>query len=88
MKFKWFVADFEALPYQVTTTFDTSYAARIRTALAINDTACYQLAVFHSVNQFNASFVIFSYQTFSLSHTFANSFERSKKRFTCLGSGM
>ena len=84
----WLVADFEALSYQVTTNFDTGCAARIRTAPAINYTACYQLAVFHSVNQFSASFVIFSYQTFSLSHSFAISFERSKKRFTCLGSGM
>jgi hypothetical protein len=36
----WLVADFEALPYQVKTTFDTSCAARIRTAPAINYTAC------------------------------------------------
>ena len=36
----WLVADFEALSYQVTTTFDTSCAARIRTAPAINYTAC------------------------------------------------
>jgi len=42
----WLVADFEALSYQVTTTFDTSCAARIRTAPAINYTACYQLAFF------------------------------------------
>jgi len=39
----WLVADFEALSYQVTTTFDTSCAARIRTAPAINYTACWQL---------------------------------------------
>jgi hypothetical protein len=37
----WLVADFEALPYQVTTTFDTSCTARIPTAPAINYTACY-----------------------------------------------
>ncbi len=36
----WLVADFEALSYQVTTTFDTSCAARIRTTTAINYTAC------------------------------------------------
>jgi hypothetical protein len=36
----WLVADFEALSYQVTTTFDTGCAARIRTAPAINYTAC------------------------------------------------
>ena len=36
----WLVADFEALPYQVTTIFDTSCAARITTAPAINYTAC------------------------------------------------
>jgi len=39
----WLVADFEALSYQVTTTFDTSCAARIPTAPAINYTACYRL---------------------------------------------
>jgi hypothetical protein len=43
----WLVADFEALSYQVTTTFDTSCAARIRTAPAINYTACYELFSFH-----------------------------------------
>ena len=36
----WLVAVFEALSYQVTTTFDTSCAARIPTAPAINYTAC------------------------------------------------
>ncbi len=36
----WLVADFEALSYQDTTTFDTRCAARIRTAPAINYTAC------------------------------------------------
>jgi len=36
----WFVADSEALSYQVTTTFDTSYAARIPIEPAINYTAC------------------------------------------------
>jgi hypothetical protein len=35
-----FVADFEALSYQVTTTFDTGCAARIPTTPAINYTAC------------------------------------------------
>jgi hypothetical protein len=43
----WLVADFEALTYQVTTTFDTSCAARIRTAPAINYTACWQLVFIH-----------------------------------------
>ena len=43
----WLVADFEALSYQVTTTFDTSYAARIPTAPAINYTACWQLVFIH-----------------------------------------
>ena len=42
----WLVADFEALTYQVTTTFDTSCAARIPTAPAINYTACYRLVFF------------------------------------------
>ncbi len=36
----WLVADFEALSCQVTTTFDTGCAARIRTAPAINYNAC------------------------------------------------
>ncbi|MFA5640816.1 MAG: hypothetical protein WC946_10110 [Bacteroidales bacterium] len=36
----WLVADFEALAYQVTTTFDASCAARIPTAPVINYTAC------------------------------------------------
>ncbi len=36
----WLVADFEALTYQVTTTFDTGCAARISTEPAINYTAC------------------------------------------------
>jgi hypothetical protein len=36
----WLVADYEALSYQVTTTFDTSCATRIPTAPAINYTAC------------------------------------------------
>jgi len=40
-----FIADFEALSCQVTTTFDTSCAARIRTITAINYTVCYQLGV-------------------------------------------
>jgi len=40
------VADFEALSYQVTTNFDKSCAARIRTAPAINYTACYRLVFF------------------------------------------
>jgi len=43
----WLVADFEALSYQVTTTFDTSCATRIRTAPAINYTACWQLVFIH-----------------------------------------
>jgi len=43
----WLVADFEALSYQVTTTFDTGCAARIRTAPAINYTACWQLVFVH-----------------------------------------
>jgi hypothetical protein len=37
----WLVAVFEALSCQVTTTFDTSCAARKRTAPAINNTACW-----------------------------------------------
>jgi hypothetical protein len=45
----WLVADFEALSYQVTTTFDTSCAARIRTAPAINYTACYRLVFWFPV---------------------------------------
>jgi hypothetical protein len=43
----WLVADFEALCCQVTTTFDTSCAARIPTAPAINYTACWQLVFIH-----------------------------------------
>jgi hypothetical protein len=39
----WLVADFDALSYQVTTNFDTSCAARIPTAPAINYTACCML---------------------------------------------
>ncbi|HQI46371.1 MAG TPA: hypothetical protein PLC59_09960, partial [Bacteroidales bacterium] len=39
----WLVADFEALSYRVTTNFDTSSAALIRTVPAINYTACYRL---------------------------------------------
>jgi hypothetical protein len=39
----WLVADFEALSYQVTTTFDTSCTAQIIIAPAINYTACWQL---------------------------------------------
>jgi len=42
----WLVADFEAHTYQVITTFDTSCATRIRTAPAINYTACYRLVFF------------------------------------------
>ena len=37
----------KALSYQVTTTFDTSCAARIPTAPAINYTACWQLVFIH-----------------------------------------
>jgi len=36
----WIVSNFEALPFQVTTTIDTRCAARISTAPAINYTAC------------------------------------------------
>ena len=43
----WLVADFKALPCQVTTTFDTSCAALIPTAPAINYTACWQLVFIH-----------------------------------------
>jgi len=43
----WLVADFEVLSYQVTTTFDTGCAARIRTASAINYTACCMLVFIH-----------------------------------------
>ena len=42
----WLVADFEALSSLVTTIFDTSSAARIPTAPAINYTACYRLVFF------------------------------------------
>jgi len=40
-------ADSEALSYQVTTTFDTSCAARLPTALAIKYTVCWQLVFIH-----------------------------------------
>jgi hypothetical protein len=43
----WLVADYEALSYQVTTTFYTSCAARIPTTPAINYTACWQLVLVH-----------------------------------------
>jgi hypothetical protein len=36
----WLVADFEALSYQVTINFDKSENLEIRTATAINYTAC------------------------------------------------
>jgi hypothetical protein len=52
----WLVADFEALSYQVTTTFDTGCATRIRTAPAINYTACYQLGVFPDRQWFEICF--------------------------------
>jgi hypothetical protein len=60
----WLVADYEALTYQVTTTFDTSCAARIPTALAINYTACWQL-VFILLRLFINHLALFSshYQT-------------------------
>jgi hypothetical protein len=60
----WLVADFEALSYQVTTTFYTSCAARIRTALAINYTACWQLVLIH-IRLFIIYLALFSchYQT-------------------------
>ncbi|MBN2236293.1 MAG: hypothetical protein JW729_01965, partial [Bacteroidales bacterium] len=51
----------EALSYQVTTTFDTSCAARIRTAPAINYTACYRLVFFdfcHFSFQFAKNFCL------------------------------
>ena len=50
----WLVADFEALSYQVTTTLDTSCAARITTAPAINYTGRWQLVFIH-----NRLFVIY-----------------------------
>ena len=40
------VADFEALSYQVTTTFDTSCATQRHTAPANNFNACYRFVVF------------------------------------------
>lgn len=43
----WLVGDFEALAYQVTTTFDTSCDARIPTAPAINYTAYWRFVVFY-----------------------------------------
>jgi len=47
----WLVADFKALTYQVTTTFDTGCTARMPTAPAINYTACYRLVFlsFHHI---------------------------------------
>jgi hypothetical protein len=42
----WLVANLEALFYQVTTAFDTSSAAQIRTVPAINYTAYYRLPFF------------------------------------------
>src|SRR5690554_5653799 len=57
----WLVADFEALLCQVTTTFDTSCAARIPTAPAINYTACYRLVFIHF------SHFLFQFATFILS---------------------
>jgi len=55
----WLVADFEALAYQVTTTFNTSCTARIPTAPAINYTACYRLV-----------FIVFCHFPFNLLHRF------------------
>ena len=60
----WLVADFEALSCQITTNFDTSYAAQIPTAPAINYTACYQLGVlvcqwFEIIFQFSHSVFYF-----------------------------
>jgi hypothetical protein len=37
----WFVADFEALPYQATPNFNKSENFEIGTATAINYTMCY-----------------------------------------------
>ena len=48
----WLVADFEEISYQVTTTFDASCAAQIRTAPAINYTACWLFSVFYPNNKF------------------------------------
>jgi len=42
------VADFEALSFQVTTTFDTSNTAQIPTTPAINYTSCWELLFIHS----------------------------------------
>jgi len=60
----WLVADLEVLFCQVTTTFDTSCAARIRTAPAINYTACWQLVFIH-IHLFIIYLALFSchYQT-------------------------
>ena len=56
----WLVADFEALSCQVTTNFDRSCAAQIRTAPAINYTACWQLVFIH-IRLFVIYLALFSY---------------------------
>jgi hypothetical protein len=49
-----------AISYQVTTTFDASCAAQIRTAPAINYTACWQLVFIH-IRLFIIYLALFSY---------------------------
>jgi hypothetical protein len=51
----WLVADFEAISYQVTTTFDTGCNAQIRTAPAINYTACWHFVVIYLFQVFQVS---------------------------------
>ena len=76
----WLVADFEALSYQVTTTFDTSCAARIPTAPAINYTACWQLVFIHiRLFVIYLAFIFLSLSTctnLSTKHKFILFFER------------
>jgi len=72
----WLVADFEALSYQGTTTFDTSFAARIRTAPAINYTACWQLVFIHI-----RLFVIYLAFIFSYHSQSAPTYPRSTNLF-------
>jgi hypothetical protein len=47
----WLVADFEALPYQVTPNFNKSESLEIGTATAINYSACYGQLVCPAMNQ-------------------------------------
>ena len=79
----WLVADFEALSYQVTTTFDTGCDVRIPTAPAINYTACCVAA--HLSARHFAEYVML--RPFPYASISPFSFNSVSKRFT-VGFGM